>query len=136
MVWPHGSKQRRKPIPSISPLTPPDSIIRQTLSNKCTERQTQRRNAATPQRSFLNQKTVISLINMPHALTSRDSIMESKPVGSYTPTGIDVLIIGTGLAGLVAALECVRKGHNVRVLERNSSINTAGKIVTTKASVY
>ncbi|KAH7120988.1 hypothetical protein B0J11DRAFT_589838 [Dendryphion nanum] len=63
---------------------------------------------------------------MPHALTSRDSTMESRPVGSYPPTGIDVLIVGTGLAGLVAAIECVRKGHNVRVLERNASINTAG----------
>lgn len=64
---------------------------------------------------------------MPHALTSRDSLMESKPVGSYPPTGIDVLIVGTGLAGLVAALECTRKGHNVRVLERNGDINTAGE---------
>ena len=64
---------------------------------------------------------------MPHALTSRDSTMESKPVGSYESTGIDVLIVGTGLAGLVAALECTRKGHNVRVLERNSDINTAGE---------
>ncbi|CAG5149296.1 uncharacterized protein ALTATR162_LOCUS2335 [Alternaria atra] len=63
---------------------------------------------------------------MPHALTSRDSTMESKPVGSYPNTGIDVLIVGTGLAGLVAALECTRKGHNVRVLERNADINTAG----------
>lgn len=52
--------------------------------------------------------------------------MESKPLGSYEPSGIDVLIIGTGLAGLVAALECVRKGHNVRVLERSESINTNG----------
>jgi len=50
----------------------------------------------------------------------------SKPVGSYPPTGIDVLIVGTGLAGLTAAIECVRKGHNVRVLERNDDINTAG----------
>ena len=64
---------------------------------------------------------------MPHALTSRDSNMESKPVGSYEKTGIDVLIVGTGLDGLVAALECTRKGHNVRVLERNADINTAGK---------
>ncbi|CAN9269382.1 unnamed protein product [Alternaria alternata] len=63
---------------------------------------------------------------MPHALTSRDSTMESKPIGSYPNTGIDVLIVGTGLAGLVAALECTRKGHNVRVLERNADINTAG----------
>ncbi|KAF2722513.1 FAD/NAD(P)-binding domain-containing protein [Polychaeton citri CBS 116435] len=49
-----------------------------------------------------------------------------KPVGSYPPSGIDVLIVGTGLAGLTAAIECVRKGHNVRVLERHASINTQG----------
>jgi ribulose 1,5-bisphosphate synthetase/thiazole synthase len=65
----------------------------------------------------------INTINMPHALTSRDSTMETKPLGSYEKTGIDVLIVGTGLAGL----ECTRKGHNVRVLERNADINTAGK---------
>ncbi|KAK3938574.1 hypothetical protein QBC46DRAFT_265088 [Diplogelasinospora grovesii] len=49
-----------------------------------------------------------------------------RPVGSYPATGIDVLIVGTGLAGLTVAIECVRKGHNVRVLERNNDINTAG----------
>ncbi|KAK4168442.1 hypothetical protein QBC43DRAFT_360343 [Cladorrhinum sp. PSN259] len=51
---------------------------------------------------------------------------DSKPVGSYPNSDIDVLIVGTGLAGLTAAIECVRKGHNVRVLERNDDINTAG----------
>lgn len=55
------------------------------------------------------------------------SPMESKPVGSYPSTGINVLIVGTGLAGLTAALECIRKGHNVRVLERNAGVNTIGK---------
>ncbi|KAK8088685.1 hypothetical protein PG997_003646 [Apiospora hydei] len=53
-------------------------------------------------------------------------VHESRPVGSYPPSGIDVLIVGTGLAGLTASIECVRKGHNVRVLERNATINTAG----------
>jgi len=48
------------------------------------------------------------------------------PLGSYPKTGIDVLIVGTGLAGLTAAIECVRKGHNVRILERYATINTAG----------
>lgn len=52
---------------------------------------------------------------------------DSAPVGSYPPTGIDVLIVGTGLAGLTASIECIRKGHNVRVLERNSDINTQGE---------
>jgi len=50
----------------------------------------------------------------------------SKPLGSYPSTRIDVLVVGTGLAGLTAAIECTRKGHNVRVLERNATINTAG----------
>ena len=54
--------------------------------------------------------------------------LESKPVGSYPPTGIDVLIVGTGLAGLTAAMECVRKGHSVRILERSATISTAGKL--------
>ncbi|KAI0105616.1 FAD/NAD(P)-binding domain-containing protein [Hypoxylon sp. NC0597] len=51
---------------------------------------------------------------------------DCRPVGSYPPSGIDVLIVGTGLAGLTASIECVRKGHNVRILERHDDINTAG----------
>lgn len=54
--------------------------------------------------------------------------LDSKPLGSYPESGIDVLIVGTGLAGLTAAIECTRKGHNVRVLERNATINTAGQL--------
>lgn len=62
------------------------------------------------------------------------SSKESKPVGSYPATGIDVLIVGTGLAGLTAAIECVRKGHSVRVLERNEGINTWGMFRTSNNS--
>ena len=53
--------------------------------------------------------------------------LESEPVGSFPDSGIDVLVVGTGLAGLTAAIECIRKGHSVRVLERAASINTLGK---------
>jgi len=53
---------------------------------------------------------------------------EPRQMGSYPKTGIDVLIVGTGLAGLSAAIECTRKGHNVRILERNSTINVAGEL--------
>lgn len=38
----------------------------------------------------------------------------------YPETGINVLIAGAGLGGLTCALECWRKGHNVRVLDRSS----------------
>jgi alkyl hydroperoxide reductase subunit AhpF len=66
--------------------------------------------------------------NRHHSATSLNGIStDSKPVGSYPPSGIDVLVVGTGLAGLTASIECVRKGHNVKVLERNVTINTAGK---------
>ena len=33
------------------------------------------------------------------------------------PTGIEVLIVGAGLAGLYFAIECHRQGHSVFVLE-------------------
>jgi NADPH-dependent 2,4-dienoyl-CoA reductase/sulfur reductase-like enzyme len=61
-----------------------------------------------------------------HNISGDNTIPESRPVGSYPPSGIDVLVVGTGLAGLTASIECVRKGHNVKVLERNATINTAG----------
>lgn len=53
---------------------------------------------------------------------------EYRPIGSYPPSGIDVLVVGTGLAGATAVLECMRKGHNVRVLERNQGLNMAGDL--------
>ncbi|KAJ5088739.1 hypothetical protein N7456_012355 [Penicillium angulare] len=39
----------------------------------------------------------------------------------FPSTGISVLIAGGGVAGLLAALECWRKGHNVRIVERSPS---------------
>jgi len=52
--------------------------------------------------------------------------LEQSVPETYPPQNLDVLIVGTGLAGLTAALECNRKGMNVRIMERNSTINTAG----------
>ena len=43
------------------------------------------------------------------------------------PTGINVLIIGAGVGGIVAALECHRKGHNVRIWERSRSAAAGGE---------
>lgn len=38
----------------------------------------------------------------------------------HPATGINVLIVGAGMGGLMAALECWRKGHNVvGILERS-----------------
>jgi heterodisulfide reductase subunit A-like polyferredoxin len=62
------------------------------------------------------------------ASKAHEAVTENKPLGSYPKTGIDVLIVGTGLAGLTAAIECARKGHNVHILERNATVNTAGEL--------
>lgn len=38
----------------------------------------------------------------------------------YPETGINVLIVGAGMGGLMTTLECWRKGHNVvGIIERN-----------------
>jgi succinate dehydrogenase/fumarate reductase flavoprotein subunit len=50
-------------------------------------------------------------------MTVTDSFPEASTLQRYPPTGIDILIVGGGLGGLTAALECYRKGHNVRILE-------------------
>lgn len=42
-------------------------------------------------------------------------------------SGIAVLIVGAGIGGLVAAIECHRKGHNVRIWERSKSAAAGGK---------
>lgn len=39
----------------------------------------------------------------------------------HPETGIDILIIGAGMGGLMTALECWRKGHNIAgIFERSA----------------
>ena len=42
-------------------------------------------------------------------------------------TDISVLIVGAGVAGLMAALECWRNGHEVRIIERSPEQVTTGE---------
>lgn len=51
---------------------------------------------------------------------------EFRFVGLYLNSGIDVLIVGIGFVGFMVVIECVRKGYNVWVLERNDDINIVG----------
>ncbi|KAF2209569.1 hypothetical protein CERZMDRAFT_46749 [Cercospora zeae-maydis SCOH1-5] len=50
------------------------------------------------------------------------------------PTGIDVLVVGAGVGGLATALECVRKGHSVRVVERSEAASAGGDMFTIGAN--
>ncbi|CAH0020561.1 unnamed protein product [Clonostachys rhizophaga] len=57
-------------------------------------------------------------------LHEADATVERNGVERYAPTRINVVICGAGVGGLLAALECYRKGHSVTVLEREPKIST------------
>ncbi|KAL4977068.1 hypothetical protein BDW66DRAFT_133317 [Aspergillus desertorum] len=44
-------------------------------------------------------------------------------------TGLSILVVGGGIAGLSFAIEAHRKGHNVRVIERHPAGKTDGEII-------
>ncbi|KAF2767167.1 FAD/NAD(P)-binding domain-containing protein [Teratosphaeria nubilosa] len=58
------------------------------------------------------------------------SLIKDDDVRVAPPSGINVLIVGAGACGLTAALECHRKGHNVRILERSASASAGGDMFT------
>jgi NADPH-dependent 2,4-dienoyl-CoA reductase/sulfur reductase-like enzyme len=57
-----------------------------------------------------------------------DAVLPADKIDFHPPTGISVLVVGAGVGGLMSALECWRKGHDVRVIERTPSLSTAGKL--------
>lgn len=44
----------------------------------------------------------------------------------YPPTGLKVLVVGGGPGGYLTAIECWRKGHDVELVEKNSSNSPIG----------
>lgn len=52
------------------------------------------------------------------------------PNEAIEPSGIKVLIIGAGFAGLTAAIECKRKGHHPLVLESFKELKQLGDIIS------
>lgn len=42
-------------------------------------------------------------------------------------TGISILVVGGGIAGLAFAIEAHRKGHTVQIIERRLRGETSGK---------
>lgn len=59
--------------------------------------------------------------------------MTMTPVTPQTrasPTGVRVLVIGAGFAGLTAAIECHRQGHDVTVVDKFSELRTLGDIIS------
>lgn len=42
-------------------------------------------------------------------------------------SNIDVLIVGAGLGGLYAAIECYRQGHSPRIIESKDEVEALGQ---------
>ncbi|KAI7211915.1 putative MAK1-like monooxygenase [Hortaea werneckii] len=59
----------------------------------------------------------------PHALDDQSN-GDASLLDKRTQTGIQVIVVGAGFAGLTAAIECIRKGHSCLVLEsyRNTNV--------------
>lgn len=71
---------------------------------------------------------------MAATLSNRPPISKDGPIIAYherrPATGIKVIIVGAGFAGLTAAIECHRKGHDVLVLESFPELKVLGDIIS------
>lgn len=56
--------------------------------------------------------------------------MSSQLPGHVQPSGIRVVIVGAGFAGLTAAIECTRKGHSCIVLDSVKEMKQLGDIIS------
>ncbi|KAI0134299.1 putative monooxygenase [Xylariales sp. AK1849] len=56
--------------------------------------------------------------------------MATAATSPPTPTGIRVLIVGAGFAGLTAAIECHRHGHTPIILEKFPELKLLGDIIS------
>ncbi|CAG9956894.1 unnamed protein product [Clonostachys rosea f. rosea IK726] len=54
---------------------------------------------------------------------------EHEPMNRYPESGLSLLIVGGGIAGLAFAIEAYRKGHSVRVIERRPSFDDFGDLI-------
>lgn len=73
---------------------------------------------------------------MTHLQTNNDSPRSTDPgrlPEREASSGISVLIVGAGVAGLLACLECWRQGHEVRIIERSASRLLSGKYYPEKS---
>ncbi|EME88646.1 uncharacterized protein MYCFIDRAFT_80018 [Pseudocercospora fijiensis CIRAD86] len=66
--------------------------------------------------------------------TEPEDFLFQDEVRCAASTGINVLVIGAGVGGLATAIECVRKGHSVKILERSKKASVGGDMFTIGAS--
>ncbi|KKK15177.1 hypothetical protein P175DRAFT_0539870 [Aspergillus ochraceoroseus IBT 24754] len=68
-------------------------------------------------------------------VTQNGEAGESRLPERHPETGINVLVVGAGMGGLMTTLECWRKGHNIiGILERNDGPVYSGDIIVMQPS--
>ena len=63
-------------------------------------------------------------------MTSENQSTSVDGVKRYLANGIKVVIVGGGVGGLGAAMECWRKGCEVVVLEKSSKLSVIGGLTS------
>lgn len=51
-----------------------------------------------------------------------------KPIERQSPSGLSVLVVGGGIAGLGFAIEAYRKGHETRIIDRRPDFDDYGRL--------
>ena len=59
-----------------------------------------------------------------------------EKVAPSDSSGIKVVIVGAGFAGLACAIECKRKGHTVLVLEKFRKLKILGMLLIARLTWY
>jgi len=63
-------------------------------------------------------------------------VSESNRVAPPNSSGINVIVVGLGYSGAVAAVECHRKGHHVTVFEQTSKVSEGGDSLLNQGSNF
>lgn len=77
-------------------------------------------------RSLLSKELPVKIMADPTPIPT--PLSQHDIENRYKSSGISVLIVGAGVGGLMAALECSRKGHEVRVIEKTLTPDIAGTL--------
>lgn len=51
----------------------------------------------------------------------------AEPIKRQPSSGLSILVVGGGIAGLGFAIEAYRKGHNIRIIDRRPNFDDYGR---------
>lgn len=62
-------------------------------------------------------------------MTATQNVFDgAEPIKRHPSSGLSILVVGGGIAGLGFAIEAYRKGHGVRIIDRRPNFNDYGRL--------